>query len=67
MCQLKTLVGLQPFVRYNTKHHRCTYTTPNALDEDAIVEVKEKGCSTTLKWRMKDVIVSNNKNISLSN
>ncbi len=32
MCQLKILVGLQSLARYNVKHHRCTYTTPNALD-----------------------------------
>ncbi len=58
VCQLKTLVGLQPFVKYNTKHHRCTYTTPNALDEDAIVDIKQKGCSTTLNINIKLYIPS---------
>lgn len=67
MCQLKTLVGLQSLARYNVKHHRHTYTTPNALDEDVIVDNKQKWCSTTLKWTIKDVIAFTNNRISHSN
>ncbi len=47
MCWFKTLVGLQSLARFDAKHHRCT--TTNALDEDAIVDIKQKGRSTIHK------------------
>jgi len=45
VCQLKTFVGLQPLVRFDAKHRRCTIVV--ALDEDAIVDFKQKRRSIT--------------------
>jgi hypothetical protein len=53
VCQLKTLVGSQPLVRYDAKHCRCMII--NTLDEDVIVDIKHIRHSTTHKRILKDV------------
>jgi hypothetical protein len=54
VCQLKTLIRLQPLARFDAKHCRYKVIT-NTLNEDAIVDIKQKGHSTMHKQFFKDV------------